>query len=119
MHANLHIFLEGKNDQKNLSQISKFEHIKIKSAWKEALHNTSRSLEMELWRLKVHVQEAFCILRMRNYFLFMIVVSYDLCVVWGRERCHFSQSAISCAACEQFCPGRTVHFDDFYLTGKH
>ena len=28
----------------------------------ELLHNSSRFLEMELWRLKVHVQEAFCVL---------------------------------------------------------
>ena len=57
MHAS-YLSLEGKNDEKNSSQISKSQYIEIKSAWKkhdEILHNTSRFLEMELWRLKVHV----------------------------------------------------------------
>ena len=110
----------------------------------ELLHNTKRFLEMELWRFKVynrrgimctaqfeicgcaqfettgtmvcksffsHTQRAFLFIFDRLYLMtrvssgdgkYVIFLSFDSSFMW----------------CENFCPGRTFYFDDFYFIGK-
>ena len=83
VHASLHIFPWKEKSRKNLSQISKSEYIEIKSAWKEQnelLNNTSRYLEMELWRFKFYVRRGIlCTAHEQGAFSFHFwsVVSYD------------------------------------------
>ena len=48
-------------------------------------------------------------------FHFWSVVSYDSCVLWGRERCHFFGFDNSFMWYEQFCPEGNFYFDDFYF----
>ena len=77
MHAGLHYFsLEGKNNEKFLSQISRNEENGKKQ--NGLLQNTSRFLEMELWRLKVHVRRGIlCTGHAHFYRLYLVTdVSY-------------------------------------------
>ena len=86
----------------------------------ELLHNTSRFLEMELWRLKVHVRRGnLCTAHAQRAFHFdwlylmthvssgdgkggVIFLSFDSYFMW----------------CEQLCPRRSFYFDDFYFIEK-
>ena len=86
------------------------------------MSNTSRFLEKELWRLKVHVRRCIlCTARMRNE-IFSIFDRLYLAtdVSYGDEKgVTFLNFASSFMWCEQFCLGRTFYFDDFAFIGKH
>ena len=105
-------------DEKILSQISKTEYIEIKSAWKEA--NTSRFLEMELWRLKVHVQRGIlCTAHAHRVFSIFDRLFLMTHVSSGEGKgAIFLTFDSSFVLCGQFCPGRTFYFDDSYFKGK-
>ena len=75
---------------------------------------------MELWRLKVHVRIGIlCTVdAQRAFFIFdrlylMTDVSY-----WDEKGVMFFSFAGSFMCGEQFCPGRTFYFDDFYFMDK-
>ena len=57
------------------------------------LHNTSRFLEMELWRLKVHVRRGiFFTTHGKGAFFIFDRLYFMIDVSFGeRERCNFSQ----------------------------
>ena len=75
----------------------------------ELLQNTSRSLETELWRLKVHVRRGIlCTAHAQRAFLFFdrLYLVTDMSSRDGKGVIYLS-FACSFMWCEQFCPGRT------------
>ena len=86
----------------------------------ELLHNTSRFLDMELWRLKVHVRRDICVLRMRiELFLIFDRLYLMTHVSSGKGKgVIFLRFDSSFMWCEQFFPGRTFYFYDFDFIGK-
>ena len=74
MHASL--YMEVKNDEKILFQISKSKYIEIRSAWKKSKMSYCTTLHVS-WKwnyggLKFMFAEAFCVVRMRNELCFSI-----------------------------------------------
>ena len=65
-------------------------------------------------------EEAFCVLRMRNEFYFIFDWLYLMTDVshGDGKGIILLRFASSLMWCEQFCPGRTFYFDDFYFIRK-
>ena len=65
-------------------------------------------------------EEAFYVLRMRKELFFHFDRLYPMTDVLpgdGKEVIFLSFASFF-RWCEQFCPGRTFYFDDFYFIGK-
>ena len=78
----------------------------------------SRFLEMELWRFKVHVQRGIlCSVHFFFSFFDLLYLMTDVPSGDGKGVIFLNfDSSFMC--CEQFCPGRTFYFDDFYVIEK-
>ena len=77
-------------------------------------------MEMELWRLKVHIGRGICVLRMRNELFFHFDRLYLMIHVSSGDGKAVTLLSFGSSFmwCEQFCPGRTFYFDEFYYIGK-
>ena len=86
----------------------------------ELLHNTSRFLEMELWRLKVHVRRGiFCTARVQQpFFIFDRFYLVTPVSSGDGKGVIFLSFDSSFTRCEQFCLERTFYFDDVYFVGE-
>ena len=65
-------------------------------------------------------EEAFCVLHMRNAFFVICDRLYLMTNVSAEDGkgVIFLNFDSSFMWCEQFCPGRTFYFDDFYFIGN-
>ena len=65
-------------------------------------------------------KEAFCVLHMHNKFFFIFDWLYPIIHVssGNGKGVIFLSFDSSFMWWEQFCPGRTFYFDDFYFIGK-
>ena len=75
---------------------------------------------MELWRLKVHVRRnILCTAHaQRAFFIFNWLYLVTDVSFGDRKGVTFLSFASSFMWCEQFCPRRTFHSDDFTLQGN-
>ena len=62
-------------------------------------------------------EEAFCVQRTRSELFFILDWFYLMTDVWSGDGkgVTFLSFDSSFMWCEQFCPGRTFYFDDFYF----